>query len=150
MTRTNGLRWPTGTDYARAIQHAPTAFEDEVLRQSNASKNGMGLPVAATGQNAVVFLLGGVTENQAVRCFTTPPTDGRDRYNALSGHLAAVESTAIVASRWLDDGIRCDDNLFPVVVMPWVEGRPFNLLLDDLAADVHGLASMASAMAETL
>ncbi|MCW2749106.1 MAG: hypothetical protein JWR83_216 [Aeromicrobium sp.] len=140
-----GSRWPTGTDYARAIQNADMAFSDGVLQSSKAAVNGMGMPLVASGQNAVVFLLGNAAGDQAVRCFTTPPTEGSSRYHALSAHLDSSPPTAVTASRWLDDGIHVDGGVWPVVVMPWVEGRPFNLVVEDLAADGPALERMAAA-----
>lgn len=144
-TLTSGGRWPTGTDYARAIQHSQTAFGDEALKQSTAATNAMGMPMVASGQNAVVFLMRGSGQDQAIRCFTTPPADGSSRYTALSSHLTATSPTAITESRWLDDGIRVDDNAWPVVVMPWVEGRPLNLVVEDAVGDSDGLYAMAEA-----
>ena len=140
-----GSRWPTGTDYARAIQHAETAFSDVLLKASSVATNTMGMPLVASGQNAVVFLLRAQGNDQAVRCFTTPPTDGSRRYQALTSHLATSPPTAMTAARWLDDGIRVDDNPWPVVVMPWVEGKPFNLVVEDLADDHAALGRMADA-----
>lgn len=140
-----GSRWPTGTDYARAIQNADMAFSDGVLQSSRAAVNGMGMPLVASGQNAVVFLLGNAAGDQAVRCFTTPPTEGSSRYHALSSHLDSSPPTAVTASRWLDDGIHVDGGVWPIVVMPWVEGHPFNLVVEDLAADGPALERMAAA-----
>jgi hypothetical protein len=145
MTVSGGKRWPTGTDYARAIQHTQTAFGEFTLQNATLATNKMGMPLVASGQNAVVFLLRMNGNDQAIRCFTTPPTEGSSRYDALSAHLAHSAATAMTASRWLEDGIQVDERHWPVVVMPWVEGRPFNLVVEDLADDGVGLGRMADA-----
>lgn len=146
MTATAGsVRWPTGTDYARVVQHAQSAFGDAGLQQAMAATNAMGMPLVASGQSAVVFLMRTANGEQAVRCFTTPPHEGSIRYDALSTHLATVAPTAITASRWLEQGVAVDGNWWPVVVMPWVDGQPFNLFVEDLLGDSDGLRRLADA-----
>ena len=136
-------RWPTSTDYSSAVQHAASAFSDADLQRSAAATNTIGMPLVASGQNAVVYLLRGDDEARAVRCFTTPPRDGAVRYAALLSHLATVPQTALATSRWVDDGILVGERHWPVVVMPWVEGRPLNLIVEDAAGEPDTLRRLA-------
>jgi hypothetical protein len=136
-------RWPTSTDYSSAIQNAQSAFSDRNLQRSAAATNMLGMPLVASGQNAVVYLLRGDDEALAVRCFTTPPRDGAVRYAALLDHLATVPHTALATSRWVEDGILVGERHWPVVVMPWVEGRPLNLVVDDAVDEPDELRRLA-------
>lgn len=137
--------WPTGTDYSQAVQNPQSGFTDPSLKRAVVATNTFGMPLAATGQNAVVFLLRDHDVEQAVRCFTTEPKDGSRRYTALASHLAGQPPTAITAARWLDDGIRVDAKSWPVVVMAWVDGQPFNRVVEDLVEDRCGLIDIADA-----
>jgi hypothetical protein len=91
--------WPTGTDYSRTVQNAGSAFPDAGLKDAVVATNTFGMPLAATGQNAVVFLLRDHGLEQAVRCFTSEPKDGSKRYAALASHLASQSPTAITEAR---------------------------------------------------
>jgi hypothetical protein len=146
----SGRRWPTGTDYSRAIQHAPTAFGDQKLRQATVATNLMGMPLVASGQNAVVYMMRGAGHDLAIRCFTTPPTDGAARYGALTAHLGTVPPTVIADSFWLDDGISVDDARWPVVIMPWVAGQPLSLVVEDSIGDPSALRRMADEWLRTV
>ena len=83
-----GPTWPTGSDYARSIQDPRSAFRSESLASATVAVDGMGMPLAASGQNTAVFLLRSGGRSEAVRCFTRPPSDGSQRYGALQSHLA--------------------------------------------------------------
>lgn len=137
--------WPTGTDYAQAVQNAGSAFLDAGLKRAVAVTNMFGMPLAASGQNAVVFLLRDDGVERAVRCFTTEPTNGSRRYTALASHLASASPTAITDARWLDNGIRVGAKFWPVVVMPWVDGQPFNRVVEDHVDNRVQLIDMADA-----
>ena len=137
MTDDTRLRWPTGTDYSRAVQSPQMAFSADELRSTEPVISAMGVPMAATGQNAVVFLLRDLMQRSfALRCFTTPSPDGADRYQALSSHLSTLPSaTRIAAATWIEDGVVVGERAWPVVLMPWVAGKPMNLAVEDMLED---------------
>ncbi len=130
-TNNGRVMWPTGTDYALSIQNPHVAFADAQLSVSETATNMMGMPLVASGQNAVVFLLRAPGKEYAVRCFTTPPAEGADRYDALHEHLGEHNNTRMVTSRWIDSGINVNGGSWPVVVMPWVNGQPLNIAVED-------------------
>ena len=134
MTDDTRLRWPTGTDYSRAVQSPHLAFGADELSSTEPVISAMGVPMAATGQNAVVFLLRDLMQRSfALRCFTTPSPDGAQRYGALAAHLATLPApTALASATWIDDGVLIDDRRWPVVLMPWVAGKPMNLAVEDM------------------
>lgn len=144
MTEPTRTVWPTGTDYARSVQHPPTAFHDGALARAQTATNMLGMPLVASGQNAVVFLLRTTDGDQAIRCFTTPPTDGASRYEALHSHLQQHPAAAMTPTRWLDGGISVNEKRWPIVVMPWIEGQPLNLAVEDLVGQSHELLQLAN------
>ena len=137
MTDPTRLRWPTGTDYSQAVQSPQHSFTATELTSTEPVISALGVPMVATGQNAVVFLLRDMMQRSfALRCFTTPSSDGAQRYQALSAHLATVPSgTRLAAATWIDDGVHVRDRHWPVVLMPWVNGKPMNLAVEDMLED---------------
>lgn len=142
--------WPTGTDYARAIQTPATSFSDPALAAGKPGVNAMGMPLVASGQNAVVFLVQTNQGAQAVRCFLTPPHEGAVRYEALQNHLKDTAPRALTAARWLPNGVSVGGENWPVVVMPWVEGRPLNIAVEDMLDEPDALRSLAVQWSEVV
>ena len=145
-----GPTWPTGSDYARSIQDPRSAFRSESLASATVAVDGLGMPLAASGQNTAVFLLRTGGGSEAVRCFTRPPSDGAQRYGALQSHLATSRPTSITDARWIDDGIVVNRQVWPIVVMPWVYGKPLNAAVEDLLETPDELSLLADRWVETI
>lgn len=142
--------WPTGTDYSRAVQSPSVSFSDSSLASGRVGTNAMGMPLVASGQNAVVFLVEAEGAQHAIRCFLTPPHEGAIRYAALERHLANTAPRALTSARWLSDGITVGDATWPVVVMPWVQGLPLNIAVEDMIGQPERLRSMAERWGEVV
>ncbi|MEQ1703610.1 MAG: hypothetical protein ABMA25_26175, partial [Ilumatobacteraceae bacterium] len=153
LTVANGAAarvWPTGTDYSRAVQTPQMSFDDDELKGGRVGTNAMGMPLVASGQNAVVFLMETARGNQAVRCFLTPPSEGAVRYAALEKHLVHTAPRALTSARWLANGITVSGNVWPAVVMPWVEGKPLNIAVEDMLDEPHRLRALAEQWVEVV
>lgn len=134
--------WPTAVDYVRAVQD-PVALSDVDLRTASMERDILGMPVSAAGQSAVVIRVADADGPAAVRFFTRPPSEGLDRYTALGAHLAVHPCDALVPARWIHDAIEVDGVSRPAVWMPWAEGRPLNLAVEDLLGDPLRLEALA-------
>jgi serine/threonine protein kinase len=125
--------WPRATEYTQAIQDPARVFSDPILRNARVETTMLGLPAAATGQNAIVFKVLAQGEPHAVRCFT--PTQGEpsgETYKRLSSmQLPAV----MVPARWIENGIRVKQQEWPVLAMPWIAGDTLNIWLAANARD---------------
>ena len=125
--------WPRATDYTQAIQDPSRAFNDPLLKIARIETTALGLPAAATGQNAIVFKVLAQGQAHAVRCFT--PTQGEpsgDTYKRLAG-LGLPEE--MVPARWIENGIRVRQQDWPVLAMPWIAGDTLNIWLDKHARE---------------
>lgn len=136
-------RWPTGTEYAAAVQQPSTSFSDEEVCAGNLTLTPLGLPAMASGQSAVAFHMQCADRPVAVRCLLNAHDDGRLRYQALDEHVEAFNVPAVVAATWLDEGIRVHGRWWPIVVMPWVSGTPLHAAIDDRLTDPGRLARLA-------
>ena len=141
--------WPTSTDYTSAVQMPDTAFVAPSLASTRPVTSALGVPTAATGQNAVVFLLEDPHRRyHALRCFTSAPSDGRTRYLALSAHVGELtQPTTLAGATWIDEGIVLQGRSWPVVMMPWIAGRRLDIVVEELVVDdPRRLGALADAL----
>ncbi len=136
-------RWPTGTEYAAAVQQPSTSFSDPELQTGRLTLTPLGIPASASGQNAIAFHMQAAERPVAVRCLLSANDDGRLRYRALEEHVEAYHVPAVVSATWLDEGVRVHGQWWPVVVMPWVSGDPLHIAIEDRLDDPARLSRLA-------
>ncbi len=128
------MRWPLSQDYNEAIQCPRGNFSDPDLQGSVAVANPLGIPQPRSGNFADVYELrcpgGG---RWAVKCFTREVPGLRERYAAISRHLAQSQLPFIVDFTFLEQGIRVGGRWFPVLKMQWVEGLMLNAFVRQYA-----------------
>ena len=137
--------WPTATDYVAAVQDTAGAFRDEELTALRLRPGLMGLPAAATGQNAIVFDADGPAGRTALRCFTSGPHRGDAVYRALE---AMDLPEQLVPVRWRDDALVVGGTAWPVVTMPWIVGDPLHRWVGDNMHRPARIAALADAWVE--
>ena len=136
-------RWPTGTEYAAAVQQPSTSFSDPELQTGELTLTPLGIPASASGQSAIAFHMQAKDRPVAVRCLLNEHDDGRERYKALQEHVEAYNVPSVVPAKWLDDGVRVHGQWWPVVVMPWVAGDPLHIAVEDRLDDPTRLSRLA-------
>ncbi len=141
--------WPTAVDYVRSIQDSATLV-DPGLIGAGLERDMLGMPVSAAGQSAVVFQLSSPQGPAAVRFFTRAPLEGPARYDSLAAHVQATPCPAMVPARWIHEAIEIDGVRRPAVWMPWLPGRPMNLVVEDLLTDPLRIEVMAHKVLEVL
>src|SRR5438045_2268873 len=100
------MAWPEATDYNEAIQNPATCFADEDLRQSQPAVNVLGLPVLCSGNFAAVYQMTHPDGRAwAVKCFTRAVPGLRERYQAISAHLAQTKLPFMVDFQYLEKGV---------------------------------------------
>lgn len=136
-------RWPTGTEYAASVQQPSTSFSDPELQAGQLTLTPLGIPASASGQNAIAFHMQAAERPVAIRCLLSAHDDGRLRYRAMQEHIEAYRVPAVVAAKWLDDGVRVHGRWWPVVIMPWVSGDPLHIALEDRLDEPGRLSRLA-------
>lgn len=117
--------WPSVLDYQAAIQNPSIAFVDERLRRANIVTNAMGLPVASTGNFAVVYKARLDAREWAIRCFTRDVGDLQCRYMKIISHFLRIPSMRrrfLVSFSYHPNALLIGGSLFPVLKMRWVSG----------------------------
>lgn len=121
------MNWPNATDYNAAVQNPQLCFRDDDLRQGQAAGDLFGLPRPHSGNFADVYQIQGRDgQSWAVKCFTRPVADLRQRYRAISEHLRQAQRHFMVEFHFLHEGICIRGQWHPLLKMRWIEGFRLN------------------------
>src|SRR3984957_4246429 len=138
------ISYPTGLDYQQALYNTGVAFRDPALRGGEPVLNACGMPKAIGGNFASVFTIDGTDGNRwAVKCFTRPVPDLSVRYEQVSKALNRVSSPWKVEFRYLQDGVLCQGQRYPVLKMEWVEATSLLPFVEAHLFDQETLAGLA-------
>ncbi|MFE7889113.1 hypothetical protein [Streptomyces sp. NPDC057412] len=159
-TGTGAVRkFPTGANYAEALQHPELCFRDPDLRHGTVQQSPVLGPKAISGNFASVFSVTARDgQRYALKCFTRDTSAIGVRYTAISAALRALDTGGLsqpwpVRFEFLEQGVLALGDWFPVVRMAWVQGTDLISWIDrhrhDSAA-VHALADRFLALAGDL
>lgn len=116
--------WPDRSTYSAVVLDPARCFGDAELSTATMARGRRGV-LAWSGGRAIVFqAVCPDGRSVAVRFLLSPDPAAGARYAALERHLAAYPVEALVRARWLDDGVRIEDSVFPMLKMDWVSGKP--------------------------
>ncbi len=121
-------RWPSATEYNEAVQNPGLSMTDEELRGGQTTLGTSGMPLLYAGAFANVYQIHCPATNNtwAVKCFTKGAGGLRERYQAISEHLATARLPFMVDFQYLPAGILIGGNPYPIVKLRWVEGLALN------------------------
>jgi hypothetical protein len=102
------------------------------------------MPKAIGGNFASVFTIDGTDGHRwAVKCFTRPVPDLSLRYEQVSKALNRVTSPWKVEFRYLQDGVLCQGQRYPVLKMEWVEATSLLPFVEAHLWDQETMAGLA-------
>lgn len=136
--------WPSSTEYVRLVQVEPDPLRESPFAGAQLVRDSLGMPISASGQNAIVFELQHRGAPLALRCFTRPQPGAAIRYHQLAAFLARRNVEPFVPSVWVPSSLADQGRAWPVVVMPWVNGVPLNVALEDMLDRPEELARLTS------
>lgn len=123
--------YPTINEYISALEEAQDNFDK--LSTLRLCTDGGGNPIMSSGNYAVVFKMQDTVTNKymAVKCFTREQVGREDSYAKIAEELKYEYSNYIVNFEYFDKELfvyseSCVEELFPVVVMDWVNGIPLD------------------------
>ena len=155
-------KFPTGANYAEALQHPELCFSDPDLKHGTVQQSPVLGPKAISGNFASVFSVTARNgQRYALKCFTRDsPTLGK-RYAAISAALGSLGGLGAgglsqpwpVGFDFLEQGVLVGREWYPAVKMTWIQGTGLiswiERNLHDPAA-LHGLADRFLAMTADL
>lgn len=123
--------YPTINEYISALEESQDNFDK--LSSLRLCTDGGGHPIMSSGNFAVVFKMqDAVTQKyKAVKCFTREQVGREESYAKIAAELKYEYSDYIVEFEYFDKELyvyseSCTEELFPVVVMDWVNGIPLD------------------------
>ena len=141
-----GAPWPTLTQYTKAITVPAASFSDPELQMCRAVRVDGRVLVERSQQNAVFQLQRGA-RSLAIKVFLSPDDTRAQRYNDLIRFLQtprALQSELlqyVPRIEYVEQGIRIDGCMYPIVKMDWIQGTT----LDRLEAGATQIGRLDSA-----
>ena len=127
------MTWPTSADYDEAVQNLGRSMSDPELRDGQAARTPLGLPMLWSGGFADVYKIHNARTGKtwALKFFKHRIAGQADRYRHISAHLQRARLPFMVDFQYLDEGVRIRGEWFPVLKMHWVEGGiPLNTFVE--------------------
>jgi len=138
-------RFPTGANYAEALQHPELCFQDPELKFGTVQQSPVLGPKAISGNFASVFSVtarGG--QRYALKCFTRDSATLGRRYAAISSALGGLAASGMsqpwpVGFDFLERGVLVGREWYPAVKMTWVQGTG---LISWIERNLHDAAAL--------
>lgn len=140
------MQYPLISDYVAAIRDAKENLDE--LAYLVPVLDNHGEPYRSSGAFAVVFKMKDpkTGRNYALKCFTDEQEGRGEAYRQIAEELEFVDSTYITAVKYLEQELfvdsSCNDEMFPVLLMDWVDGETMETYVADHYADSHAMAML--------
>lgn len=129
------MTFPLIADYKTAVANPKGRFATlEILPLRDARRK----PIVLAGNFAGVFKVkDGTGTTLALKCFTRAISDLAKRYPAVAEFIRTAQSPYLVPLTYLPDELFVTSSIaphkdYPVVTMPWIEGRSLGTLVETL------------------
>ena len=138
------MQYPLISEYVAAIRDAKENLDELAYLEPVLDNHGE--PFRSSGAFAVVFKMKGpkTGRNYALKCFTDEQEGRGEAYRQIAEELEFVDSTYITAVKYLEQELfvdsSCNDEVFPVLLMDWVDGETMETYVADHYADSHAMA----------
>ena len=140
------MQYPLISEYVAAIRDAKENLDELAYLEPVLDNHGE--PYRSSGAFAVVFKMKDpkTGRNYALKCFTDEQEGRGEAYRQIAEELEFVDSTYITAVKYLEQELfvdsSCNDEMFPVLLMDWVDGETMETYVADNYADNHAMAML--------
>ena len=140
------MQYPLISEYVAAIRDAKENLDELAYLEPVLDNHGE--PYRSSGAFAVVFKMKDpkTGRNYALKCFTDEQEGRSEAYRQIAEELEFVDSTYITAVKYLEQELfvdsSCNDEVFPVLLMDWVDGETMETYVADHYADSHAMAML--------
>ena len=145
-TNLRPMQYPLISDYVAAIRGAKENLDELAYLEPILDNHGE--PYRCNGDFAVVFKMKDpkTGRNYALKCFTDEQKGRSEAYSQIADELEFVDSTYITTVKYLEQELfvdsNCNDEVFPVLLMDWVDGETMETYVADHYADSHAMAML--------
>lgn len=140
------MQYPLISEYVAAIRDAKENLDKLAYLEPVLDNHGE--PYRSSGAFAVVFKMKNpkTGRNYALKCFTDEQEGRGEAYRQIAEELEFVDSTYITTVKYLEQELfvdsNCNDEVFPVLLMDWVDGETMETYISDHYADSHAMAML--------
>ncbi|GAA3865925.1 hypothetical protein GCM10023084_18950 [Streptomyces lacrimifluminis] len=143
-------KFPTGANYAEALQHPELCFSDPDLKHGTVQQSPVLGPKPISGNFASVFSVTATNgQRYALKCFTRDSATLGKRYSAISTALGGLGGPGAgglsqpwpVGFDFLEQGVLVGREWYPAVKMTWVQGTG---LINWIEGNLHDPAALHS------
>ena len=140
------MQYPLISEYVAAIRDAKENLDKLAYLEPVLDNHGE--PYRSSGAFAVVFKMKDpkTGRNYALKCFTDEQEGRGEAYRQIAEELEFVDSKYITAVKYLEQELfvdsSCNDEVFPVLLMDWVDGETMETYVADHYADSHAMAML--------
>ncbi|WP_157968620.1 hypothetical protein [Streptomyces geranii] len=144
-------KFPTGANYAEALQHPELCFRDPDLKFGAVQQSPVLGPKAISGNFASVFSVTARSgQRYALKCFTRDSATLGRRYSAISSALGGLGGTGKALSQpwpvgfdFLEQGVLVGREWYPAVKMTWIQGTGLIPWIERNLGDPSALHTLA-------
>ena len=140
------MQYPLISEYVAAIRDAKENLDELAYLEPVLDNHGE--PYRSSGAFAVVFKMKDpkTGRNYALKCFTDEQEGRGEAYRQIAEELEFVDSTYITTVKYLEQELfvdsSCNDEVFPVLLMDWVDGETMETYVAGHYADSHAMAML--------
>ena len=140
------MQYPLISEYVAAIRDAKDNLDELAYLEPVLDNHGE--PYRSSGAFAVVFKMKDpkTGRNYALKCFTDEQEGRGEAYRQITEELEFVDLTYITAVKYLEQELfvdsSCNDEVFPVLLMDWVDGETMETYVAGHYADSHAMAML--------
>ena len=140
------MQYPLISEYVAAIRDAKENLDKLAYLEPVLDNHGE--PYRSSGAFAVVFKMKDpkTGRNYALKCFTDEQEGRGEAYRQIAEELDFVDSTYITTVKYLEQELfvdsSCNDEVFPVLLMDWVDGETMETYVAGHYADSHAMAML--------
>ena len=143
--------WPKQPDYTRALQNPDHSLIGDLLKDRSVVQTNKGRHIRHmmwSGSYAAVYKLEKDGIYSVIRCFTSPVSDQKNRYDRLDKFFKAHSLDCLVRFEYLDEGILVGGKRYPLVEMAFVEGENLRKFVGRKIEEGRGREETLSKVAE--
>lgn len=142
------MRYPSIEEYTDALSRpAREVLTDPDLVRAEVRRGGSGLPLARGGGPTLTYELLTDQRRFALRCFQKAPDASlAQRYASICRELERIRSPYFVNCRFIEEGIRTESGVYPVVMMDWAQGESLSSYVWSHRRDAAALHALRTAL----
>ena len=137
--------YPSRTDIVTAMRNPQVSFRANELVGGSIVQKGSRVIQYSGGYTTVFPFHTSNSQKVAVRCWIADIGDAKKRSQEISTYLGNLNNSYFCDFKYLEEALLINGNIYPIVIMDWVEGRTLKDFIND---NIHSNPSSISKVRE--